>query len=274
MELGAIDAEDAIQLPRAEVPLELQKNFTGLRNVPLFYAQYCRKLSHRDKVQNRVMIATLDHLYCCHPNGDILRCFPHSYVDKILHDPERKQVALIVPKEYDLLITMLDTFHFVHVVHSLRALHASETPLIIEMVKRSRGRTQQQSQMLKNGASSSYIQTGEGGATAAGGASSSSPQPGSTSQSAVRVADDAGAAAGKPVQSFLEKILSKMFSRPPPGVIIGWNDAFYDLEDDGSGENVVGSETEVCLGKGHYALRLAKPEGFQLSLYNVSSEGI
>jgi hypothetical protein len=265
MELGAIDAEDAIQLPRAEVPLELQKSFTGLRNVPLFYAQYCRKLSHRDKVQNRVMIATLDHLYCCHPNGDILRCFPHSYVEKIIHDPERKQVALIIPNEYDLLITMLDTFHFVHVVHSLRALHASETPLVIEMVKRSRGRTTQQSQSLKNG--SSYIQTTEGGV------SSSPPQPGASSTQP-RSADDAGAAAGKPVQSFLEKILSKMFSRPPPGVIIGWNDAFYDLEDDGSGENVVGSESEVCLGKGHYALRLAKPEGFQLSLYNVSSEGI
>lgn len=257
MELGAIDAEDAIQLPRAEVPLELQKNFTGLRNVPLFYAQYCRKLNHKDKVQNRVMIATLDHLYCCHPNGDILRCFPHSYVEKIVHDPERKQVALIVPKEYDILLAMLDTFHFVHVVHSLRALHDSDTPLVIEMVKRSRGKPHGGGDDRKGGTAVD---------TDSGAQESREKRNGS--------ARDAVAAAGRPIQTFLEKIVTKLLSRPPPGVIIGWNDAFVDLEDDGSGENVVGSETEVCLGRGQYTLRLAKPEGFQLSLYNVSTEGI
>jgi hypothetical protein len=255
MELGAIDAEDAIQLPRAEVPLELQKNFTGLRNVPLFYAQYCRKLSHKHKVQNRVMIATLDHLYCCHPNGDILRCFPHAYVEKIVHDPERKQIALIVPKEYDLLLALLDTFHFVHVVHSLRALHAADTPLVVEMVKRSKRK--------------STFRAEAGGTENQGDEQQQEQQ-----RSRSGVDDSAGAVAGKPVQSFLEKIVSKLLKRPPSGVIIGWNDAFVDMDDDGSGENVVGSESEVCLGKGQYALRLAKPEGFQLSLYNVSSEGL
>lgn len=248
MELGGADLEEAIQLPRAEIPLELQKNFTGLHGVPLFYSQYCRKLSHKNKVQNRVIIATLDHLYCCHPNGDILRCFPFPFIEKIYHDPERKQIGLVVPKEYDLLIAVIDTFHFVHVIHTLRALHAAESPLVVELVKRSK---------MKHTAAA--------------------PKPGETGLNTGAAAGSSNAAsadAGRPIQTFFEKVVSKFLKRPPPGVIIGWNDAFLDAEDDGSGENVVGSETEVCIGKGYYALKLEKPEGFKLSLYNVSNEGI
>jgi hypothetical protein len=251
MELGAVDAEDAIQLPRAEIPLELQKNFTGLRNVPLFYAQYCRKLNHKNKVQNRVLIATLDHLYCCHPNGDILRCFPFSFIEKLYHDPERKQIGMVVPKEYDLLVALLDTFHFVHVIYSLRSLHASESPLVVELVKRSK---------LKR---PSLRSTSSG----AGNEEDLELQR----KMDLKMLDQN---AGKPSQSLFNKILSKIIKRPPPGVIIGWNDNFVSAEDDGSGENVVGSESEVCIGKGYYELRLEKPEGFQLNLYNVSTDGI
>lgn len=265
MELGATDAEEAIQLPRAEIPLELQKNFTGLRNVALFYAAYCRKLNHKSKVQNRVLIATLDHLYCCHPNGDILRCVTFGMIEKIYHDPERKQVGIVIPREYDLLVALLDTFHFVHVIHSLRSLHDTEKPLVVEQVKRSKQRK-----------SAKKSQSG------------SQQQPASSSGHLAQDEDNGGSkkaenkpksAAGKRADvthnlTFFDKIAAKFFNKPPPGVIPGWNDAFLDAEDDGSGENVVGSESEVCLGKGYYALRLEKPEGFALNLYNVSSEGI
>ena len=64
----------------------------------------------------------------------------------------------------------------------------------------------------------------------------------------------------------------RLFQRPPPYVIVGWNDKFVDDDDDGSGQNVVGCENELCIGKGYYALCLQKPEGFVLSLHNVAAD--
>jgi hypothetical protein len=242
MEVGA-EFEDALLLPRAFIPLELQKNFLGLRNVPLFYASYCRKLSGQNKVQNRVMIATLDHLYCCHPNGDILRCFPFSFITKVIHDPHRKQLGIVVPSEYDLLVSTQDTFHFIHVVQTLRTLHGCEEPLIIEVIRRTKPRSVRSSspnQRLKV-----YV---------------ASPSSGISRK------------ARPPEPSWQERLLMRIFRRPPPYVIVGWNDQFVDDEDDGSGQNVVGSENEICIGKGYYALRLQKPADFVLSLHNVVSD--
>ena len=323
MELGATDVLDAVQLPRADVPLELQKNFNGLRNVPLFYSAYCRKLSHKNKVQNRVLLATLDHLYCCHPNGDILRCFPFSYISRIIHDPERRQIGIVVPKEYDLLIAVLDTFHFLHVIYTLRMLHGCDTLISVELVKRSALRP-----VVSVGQRDGNNGGGEQGGGGAGGVmmTSSAPMkdtgsvgsgsfahppsstaaPGSSNAANNNSSNARGrgssfhnnttnngssgqinSAAGQSnsgssnnanamlhQQSFLAKIFRRWFVKPPPGVIPGWNDEFANSElDDGSGEHVAGGPQEVCIGKGVYALRLAKPEGFQLSLYNVSTDG-
>lgn len=322
MELGATDVLDAVQLPRADVPLELQKNFNGLRNVPLFYSAYCRKLSHKNKVQNRVLLATLDHLYCCHPNGDILRCFPFALISKVIHDPERRQIGIVVPKEYDLLIAVLDTFHFLHVIYTLRMLHGCDTVMTVELVKRSalrpvsmttggggadedlgvaaasvvavptpRGRGS--SVATKDGVGSntsfsninngSHPQRGRGSSFAMGGANNgvasttnnaSATNNNSNENNSNNNNNRGGKNAMLHQQPFLAKIFRRWFVKPPPGVIPGWNDEFANPDlDDGSGEHIAGGPQEVCIGKGVYALRLEKPENFQLSLYNVSTDG-
>jgi hypothetical protein len=244
MQVGA-EFEETLLLPRAFIPLELQKNFLGLRSVPLFYASYCRKLSGQEKVQNRVMIATLDHLYCCHPNGDILRCFPFPFISKIIHDPHRKQIGIVVPSEYDLLIAMQDTFHFIHVVQTLRTLHGCEESLIIEVIRRNKPR-----QVRSASPSSQMLKV------------SSVASPSSAISRKSR----------PPEPNWKQRLLMKILRRPPPHVIVGWNDQFVDDEDDGSGQNVVGCENEVCIGKGYYALHLQKPADFVLSLHNVVTD--
>jgi hypothetical protein len=261
MEIGGLNVEEVIQLPRAEIPLELQKNFAGLRRTPLFYASYSRKLNHKNKVQNRVLIATLDHLYTCHPNGDILRCFPFSMISKIIHDPERRQVGIIVPKEYDLLMALQDTFHFIHVVSTLRALHPSETALVVELVRRSHRTVESGS--LRQAASPTKT-SGEASETDLS-PKNDVPKHSYSSPFSLRSLDNSG---------WMQKIRSLFFFTPPPGVIVGWNDMFLDCDDDGSGESVVGSPREVCLGKPPYSLQLVKPERFQVTLYNITGGGI
>ena len=125
-----------INLSCVDIPIELQKSLHGLRKVPLFFCEYCKKLNRKNKVQRRVVIMTLDHMYVCHPNGDIVRCFPFSLVTKIIHDSVRYQLGIIVPTEYDLLIEVADSFHFINVFSTLRGLHPFDEPLEIEPVKR------------------------------------------------------------------------------------------------------------------------------------------
>ena len=122
----------ALQLKRCEVPLELQANFAAIRHTPLFYANYVRKLNHKGKVQNRVLILTIDHIYVAHPNGDILRCFPYSYVTTVFWDNQRQMLGLVVPKEYDLALQTNDTHTIMHAFESLRGLHQCREPCAIQ----------------------------------------------------------------------------------------------------------------------------------------------
>jgi hypothetical protein len=133
----ATNVVSALQLKRCDVPLELQSNFAALRHVPLFFAGYVRKLNHRFTVQDRVLIATLDHVYVCDPNGDILRCFPYSAVETIIVDPPRQQMALIVPTEYDVAFSTTDTQSLLHVIEVIRGLHHATKPLRVEVIARS-----------------------------------------------------------------------------------------------------------------------------------------
>lgn len=128
----------ALQLKRCEVPLELQQNFAGLRQVPLFFAGHVKKLNKRFKLQDRVVVATLDHLYVCDPNGDILRCFPYSRVETVIVDPGRQQMALVVPSEYDVAFSTADPHRLLHVIEVIRGLHHCATPLRVETVVASR----------------------------------------------------------------------------------------------------------------------------------------
>eukprot|EP00672_Neobodo_designis_P019811 CAMPEP_0174853340 /NCGR_PEP_ID=MMETSP1114-20130205/28001_1 /TAXON_ID=312471 /ORGANISM="Neobodo designis, Strain CCAP 1951/1" /LENGTH=215 /DNA_ID=CAMNT_0016087975 /DNA_START=42 /DNA_END=689 /DNA_ORIENTATION=+ len=125
---------NALQLKRCDVPLELQANFAALRHVPLFFAGHIRKLNHRFALQDRVLIATLDHVYVCDPNGDILRCFPYSYIETVLVDDARHQIALVVPSEYDVAFTTPETHKLLHVIEVIRGLHHAATPLRVEHV--------------------------------------------------------------------------------------------------------------------------------------------
>jgi len=237
MDLG-IDFETAVYLPRAFLPLELQKNFQGLRRVPLFFASYCKKFSDKQKVHTRVIVVTLDHLYLCHPNGDITRCVLFELITKIFHDPQRKHLAIIVPDEYDILLGHFDTFHVIHVIDTLRTLHGSNTPLQVETIQR--------------GAMKPAV-------VAAATLPSATAQPPVNSK----------AIPAPP--SLWQRVKMRLFQTPRPGIIVGWNDDVGE-DEDGSGENVVGCENEVALGKGYYALRLKRPKDFTLQLYNVNAD--
>jgi hypothetical protein len=124
----------ALQLKRCDVPLELQSNFAALRHVPLFFAGCVKKLNHRMTVQDRVLIATLDHIYVCDPNGDILRCFPYSYIEMVLVDRDRHQMALIVPREHDVAFATQETYKLLHVIEVIRGLHHARTPMRVETI--------------------------------------------------------------------------------------------------------------------------------------------
>lgn len=130
----ATNVVSALQLKRCEVPLELQSNFAALRHVPLFFAGHIRKLNHRFTVQDRVLIATLDHIYICDPNGDILRCFPYGHIETVLVDLSRHQMALVVPKEYDVAFATPETHKLLHVIEVIRGLHHCSTSCQVESI--------------------------------------------------------------------------------------------------------------------------------------------
>lgn len=139
MIIGNGGVESALNLTRVELPIELQKNFYALRNTPLFYVSYCKKLNSDEKVQRRVVICTLDHFYTCHPNGDILRCFPYDMIERIIHDPIRQQIAVVVPLEYDVAMEVPNTFYLIDVIDTLRSLRPTTTsPMILQYVLRRR----------------------------------------------------------------------------------------------------------------------------------------
>lgn len=137
MNIGC-DVSANLRLSRADIPIELRVNFEGLKNIPLFYAGYVKKLNRVNKVQNRILIVTLDHVYLSHPNGDITRCFPFSYITAIFLDPIRKHVALVVPREYDAVLAVPDPYHLIHIIETLRGLHHSDSPLGVQLVDRPR----------------------------------------------------------------------------------------------------------------------------------------
>ena len=238
----------SLRLIRTEIPLELHKNFVGLKHVPLFYSSYVKKLSHNNKVQTRLMIATLDHLYCCHPNGDILRCFPYSFITMVFHDPMRKQVGLVIPREYDLLLAAHDTYQLIHVIETLRGLHRNEHGLEIRTLMRD-----------KQNAAMSLLADD----AAEDGNLEKPPTPNKDAEEAVPM---------KRVQkptwfgSLVDSVKSRFQKNPKKakGVIIGWNDQWLDHDHPQMRPT---SEEELAIGKGYWALRLKKPKGFKVELY-------
>ena len=117
-------------LEQTEIPPELFLPFRGLSSVPLFFSDYCRKLTtHKGVTITRVIICTCEHFYLCHPNGDILRCFPFTAVSKILHDESRNQVGIVVPCEFDLALETPLSFQLIRVIDVLRRMHGARTAL-------------------------------------------------------------------------------------------------------------------------------------------------
>lgn len=233
MNLGT-DVTSALHLPQAEVPLELQGNFAGIRHIPLFYAGYIRKMSHKAKVQTRLLLCTIDNVYACHPNGDIVRCFPYEFIESIYHDPDRKQVAFIVPREYDMLFAVPDTYHLIHVIETLRSMHAADKPLTVRTLVRQQAPPGERPKLTDE-------------------ANGDVQRKAATRQS---------------MFEFVKQRLGVTGHRP--GVIVGWNDGFVGAWDNGSGENVIGHKNEVALGKDFYCVRLAKPAGWKLTLHDES----
>ena len=122
-------------LEQTEIPPELFLPFRGLRGTPLFFSDYCRKLTtHKGVTITRVIICTAEHLYLCHPNGDILRCFPYTAVSRVLHDEPRNQLGVVVPCEFDLAVETPLSFQLLHVIEVLRRMHGARRALELTRV--------------------------------------------------------------------------------------------------------------------------------------------
>lgn len=228
MNIGG-EVGETLQLSRAEIPIELRNNFAGLRHIPLFYVNYARKVNRTGKVQTRVIIITLDHIYMCHPNGDINRCFPFSWLEQIFHDPVRQHIAFIVPKEYDAVVCLSDCHHLIHVVETLRSLHESDAPLVVRVIARP---------------------------------PVTAKIPGSVDGGSL--ADASKSDDGTKPLSLWGRFMNKLRPRKR-GVISGWNDQW---KDDPNPTNRPGHPDEMCIGRGVYAVSVTKPPGFVLSLHN------
>lgn len=228
----------ALQLKRCEVPLELQANFAAIRHTPLFYANYVRKLSHKGKVQSRVLIMTIDHMYLCHPNGDILRCFPYSYVTNVFWDDHREQLGLIIPKEYDVAFQTNEAHQIMHVLTSLRALHQCRTPCSVEH--------------LPQASNSGGGEVDSSNSPAAAPAATTTSGDGNTTSRKKEESSSSSSAKPSRWENFVSEV-GKLFSTSIVKKEVPW----YS-----------GDPTSHCIGRGYYSLNLARPEGFKLVLSN------
>lgn len=119
-----------LALEQTEIPPELFMPFRGLRNTPLFFSDYCRKLTtHKGVTITRVIICTSEHLYLCHPNGDIMRCVPYAAITRVLHDERRHQLGIVVPCEFDIAVETPLSFQLLHVIDVLRRMHGARHQL-------------------------------------------------------------------------------------------------------------------------------------------------
>ena len=259
-----------LNLPRAEVPFEIHRNFIGLRHVPLFFAAYVMKLSHNGKPQRRVLIATLDNLYVCHPNGDILRCVPYEFMTTVFHDPKRHEVGIVVPKEYDLLISTTESNDLVQVIETLRGLRTTDEPLNVEVVER-------QKSQKASPPSHHELRTSMDTSTkftpmlAASSTPGESPERTDNDLTASMCSVTMAPVSTNAPQRWYERISAYLSSkkRMKRKLISGWND-HMDLKDPDNA--TLGYPGDVCIGNGIYALRLERTPGFYVSLYDKSLE--
>jgi hypothetical protein len=174
----------------------------------------------------------------------------------IFHDPQRKQLALIVPKEYDLCIAAHDTYHLIHVIETLRGLHRNEHAMEIRTLIRD-----------NQNHYTALLDDGEA-------------EEAAVNAKQAKMADESEFFAGsptkpKPMQQ--KNIFTMLFShvrlkwheyknqpKKRKGVIVGWNDAWADADHP---QLKAGGPEELCLGKGYWSLRLMKPKDFQTELY-------
>ena len=301
MNIGGDAVTTSLRLTQTEVPLEIRKSFAALKHVPLFYSSYITKISAQQKIQNRLLICTIDHCYLCHPNGDVMRCFPFSFISHIFHDPQRKHVALIVPKEYDICFQAADTLNLIHVLETLRGLHLNDNAMEVRTL--TRDRTDRGMSMLQDfydeddqaddleyGFSPDHVSAGKLASPSSGNdveldtingsvadAGVDGPSGGNLSPAAEEKAVAEAAQRRRDnmkeepsVLSWWGKIKEKLQpsaeaqAKKRKGVIIGWNDHWV-LHDHPQMRS--GTAEEVCLGKGQWALRLKKPADFRLEMF-------
>lgn len=229
----------ALQLKRCEVPLELQANFAALRHVPLFFAGHVRKLNHRLTVQDRVLIATLDHVYVCDPNGDILRCFPYAFIETVVVDLERHQMALVVPREYDVAFSTPEVHKLLHVVEVLRGLHHCRTGCKVEYVA----------------SASSAAAAMAAGDPADGGTGPNDGSPGATTTTTAPDSNNDGhAGSSGAARSRWRRVVE----------FLGFGQRRKE-------EWFTGAPGSNCIGRGYFSVKLKQPPGFELCLDNRNS---
>ena len=108
------------------LPEYLELNFAGLVEVPLFYVDFVSVLNVESKsVKENIIVCTLDHIYFCHNCGDIIRCFPYTFISTMYVDQGRNQFAFIIPLEYDVcFMQSTSPCALANVVVQLHRLHS------------------------------------------------------------------------------------------------------------------------------------------------------
>lgn len=267
---GNRSSVEALGLHYAEIPLEIHENFSSLDYTPLFYCSYADKLGNSFHVSRRLVLLTLDQLFVCHLNGDILRCVAFADIAKIFVDSRRNHIGLVIPDEFDMAIGVPDPHLLVHSILALHRLHKIAKPIDVEELpapspvgtsgheERStalliRTATQDDDHMAtENGRADDDDDDDAAEDTAGGGDHFRHVRVhgSSTSRNCRR---------DQPTSSTASSSWWTSVKRT-----FGWDP--QNLSGSGGHRWFTGDPTSYCVGRGYYQLRLRKPPGFVVRL--------